>query len=206
MIFPDTDESRERAGKIVGAGGLIAFRTDTFYGLGVNPFDPSAVSRLKAVKGRDDNKPILLLIADQDQLQLLIENRSGVFELLARELWPGPLTLVGRASVKLPRDITAGTNTVGVRLPNQAEVRSLVRRCGGALTATSANPAGSEPARSANEVLSYFPTGLDLILDGGEVTATMPSTVVDATGNAPVIIREGATSRERIEELCGTDF
>lgn len=177
---------------------MIAFRTDTFYGLGVDPFNAVAVDRLKALKGREDNKPILLLISDLDQIERVIVERTAEFIELAEKFWPGPLTIIGRATVDLPEGITAGTGTVGVRLPADEKVRELVRQCGGVLTATSANPAGREPARSAKEVRSYFPSGIDFVVDDGEVTATEPSTVVDATTSPPRIIREGAIAAKLI--------
>jgi L-threonylcarbamoyladenylate synthase len=102
------------------------------------------------------------------------------------------LTIVGVAVPELPSEITAGTVTVGVRVPADSDVRDLVRACGGALTATSANPSGREPARSAQEVRDYFPKGIDLVIDSGEVTATEPSTVLDVTTTPPRVIRQGA--------------
>ena len=171
---------------------VIAFRTDTFYGLGADPFNSDAVARIRALKGREDDKPILLLIADVAQLDRLIVERTQEFDKIAARFWPGPLTIIGKAVPELPEEITAGTGTVGVRLPNDDVVRQLVRDCGGVLTATSANPAGHEPARSAEEVRSYFPEGIDLIIDGGQVTAIAASTVVDATTSPPRIVREGA--------------
>ena len=171
---------------------MIAFRTDTFYGLGADPFNRVAVSRIRAFKGREDGKPILLLIADRADVDRLIVDSSPGFQEIAAKFWPGPLTIIGRAVAELPEEITAGTGTVGVRLPADESVRDLVRECGGALTATSANPSGREPARSAEEVRTYFPEGIDLIIDGGQVTAIEPSTVVDATVTPPRIVREGA--------------
>lgn len=179
-------------GEIIKNGGVIAFRTDTFYGLGVDPFNSAAVARLRELKGREDDKPILLLISDLDQLDRFIVERSQQFNRIAEKFWPGPLTIIGKAVHELPQEITAGTGTVGVRLPNDDVVRKLVRECGGALTATSANPAGRGPARSAEEVHAYFPEGIDLIVDGGEVTVMEPSTVLDATTSPPRIVREGA--------------
>lgn len=178
---------------------MIAFRTDTFYGLGADPFHASAVARIRALKGREDDKPILLLISDLDQIERLIPERSADFMRLAAKFWPGPLTIVGKANTDLPEGITAGTGTVGVRLPADQSVRDLVCQCGRALTATSANPAGRDPARSAEEVRNYFPEGIDLIIDGGQVTAIEPSTVVDATVSPPRVIREGAIPAELID-------
>jgi L-threonylcarbamoyladenylate synthase len=193
--------STTKAAEAIARGCVIAFRTDTFYGIGADPFNAEAVARVRELKGREDNKPILLLISDVEQIERLIAERSAAFARAAEKLWPGPLTIIGRAVATLPLEITAGTGTVGVRLPADESVRELVRQCGGVLTATSANPSGREPGRSASEVTSYFPHGLDLIVDGGEVIATQPSTVLDATTSPPRIIREGAIPREAIEQL-----
>lgn len=171
---------------------MIAFRTDTFYGLGADPFNAAAVERIRELKGREGDKPILLLISDVNQIERLLTERSTEFTNLAEKFWPGPLTIVCKATTDLPEGITAGTGTVGVRLPADTRVRDLVRECGGTLTATSANPAGGDPARSAEDVKGYFPEGLDLIIDGGQVTAIEPSTVVDATTSPPRVVREGA--------------
>ena len=178
---------------------MIAFRTDTFYGLGADPFNEAAVERIRELKGREDDKPILLLISDLDQIDRLLTELSAEFTNLAEKFWPGPLTIVGKATTRLPEGITAGTGTVGVRLPADTGVRDLVRECGGALTATSANPAGRDPARSADDVREYFPGGIDLIIDGGQVTAIEPSTVVDATASPPRVVREGAIPARLID-------
>lgn len=185
-----------QAAKIISAGGVIAFRTDTFYGLGVDPLNAAAVARLRQVKGREENKPILLLLADVTVVERFIAERSADFDRIAKRFWPGPLTIVGHAVADLPPEITAGTGTVGVRVPDDAAVRDLVRECGGALTATSANPAGLPPARTVSAVHDYFGAAIDLVIDGGEVTATEPSTVLDATITPPRLIREGAVKIE----------
>jgi L-threonylcarbamoyladenylate synthase len=191
--------------EVISRGGVIAFRTDTFYGLGADPFNAAAVARIRELKGREEDKPILLLVSDEDQVAKLIVDRSETFARAAAAFWPGPLTIIGVAVAELPAAITAGSGTVGVRLPAAENVRTLVRECGGILTATSANPSGREAARSAQEVAKYFPgcpsRGLDLILDGGEVTVTEPSTVLDATTSPPRVVREGAIRRELIEQL-----
>ena len=188
----------QRAAQIVSAGGVIAFRTDTFYGLGADPFNVSAVSKIRELKGREENKPILLLLSEASVGDRFIADRSEAFEEVAQKFWPGPLTIVGVAVANLPPGITAGTGTVGVRVPADEAVRDLVRSCGGALTATSANPSGREPARSAKEVFDYFGARVDLIIDGGEVIATEPSTVVDVTTSPPRVIRKGAIPDDAI--------
>jgi L-threonylcarbamoyladenylate synthase len=201
MILANNLETRRHAAQIISEGGVIAFRTDTLYGLAVDPFNSLAVKRLKELKGRQESKPILLLISEIEIVNRLIPKTSRTFDVLAQQFWPGPLTLVGTGSTDLPNEITAGTNTVGVRFPNDSNVQELVRHCGGALTATSANPANSKPAETADEVEAYFKTGLEFVIDGGRVTTTQASTVVDTTTVPAVIIREGEVSRTMIENV-----
>src|SRR5438309_1339445 len=151
MLVLDSESSITQAADIISRGGVIAFRTDTFYGFGANPFDVGAVHRIKKLKGREDSKPILLVISDRDQVERFIEKPSKDFSRLAERFWPGPLTLIGTAQPAVPEEITAGTRTVGIRLPDDEDVRDLVRACGGALTATSANPSAQQPAKTAQE-------------------------------------------------------
>jgi L-threonylcarbamoyladenylate synthase len=204
MIWSDSETTRAEAARIISTGALIAFRTDTFYGLGADPLNAAAVGKIRELKGREEDKPILLLISDMDQLDRFVGEESGIFGLIAIGYWPAPLTLIGPARAELPTELTAGTNTIGVRLPDDENVRALVRACGGALTATSANVSDSPPAHTASEVENYFPEGIDLIIDGGRVTVTEPSTVVDLSGSEPRLVREGAVSREELERLLRT--
>lgn len=199
LIYPDSPEARERASRVVQGGGLIAFRTDTFYGVGADPFNPAALELINTLKGRD-GKPILVLAADAEDAERLLSERTRTFSVLAARLWPGALTLVAAARAEVPQLLTAGTGTVGVRLPDDAECRAIVRACGGLLTATSANPAGRPPARTAAEVAGYFPDGLGLVIGGGATRAELPSTVVDVTGPRPRLIREGVVTRAELEE------
>lgn len=200
MRSPDKETYQQAAG-IVAAGGVIAFRTDTFYGLGADPLDAEAVNKIWELKGREQGKPILLLISDLSQVERFVASRSSLFDESTRRYWPGPLTLVSNARKGLPEQLTAGTGTIGLRLPDDQRVRDLVRLCGGALTATSANPSGRSPARSAKEVSAYFPVGVDLIVDDGEVTSSEASTVLDVVGDQPRVIREGRLSRKDLSGL-----
>src|SRR5438874_13799564 len=109
MVLTQKEFSPERAAEVFSRGQIIAFRTDTFYGLGVDPFNREAVGRIKQLKGREDNKPILIVISDYDQLHRFVDNVSPAFELLAKRFWPGALTLIGRAKASVPKEITAGT-------------------------------------------------------------------------------------------------
>ncbi|MGH9942858.1 MAG: L-threonylcarbamoyladenylate synthase [Pyrinomonadaceae bacterium] len=198
IVLSDTVETRARAATLIAEGKVVAFLTDTFYGLGVDPFNPRAIGRLKAVKGREDNKPILVIVSDLSVAERLVAEKTEAFKSLVAAHWPGPLTLVARARAEVPPDLTAQTGTIGVRLPADEAVREFLRACGGALTATSANPAGLDPARTASEVSSYFSEGLALIVDGGATRAAQPSTVVDVCGEAARLIREGELSWEEL--------
>jgi len=200
VILKDNAETRTEAAKIIAAGGVIAFRTDTFYGLGADPFNSLAIGKIRLLKGREEAKPILLLISDESEVDRFIQ-QAEFFKLVARKHWPAPLTLIGASRPEVPAALTASTHSLGVRLPDDDNVRELVRACGGALTATSANVSGQPPARTAKEVENYFPSGLELIIDGGEVTATEASTVLDVSSPEPRLVREGAVSREELKEL-----
>lgn len=200
MILSYNAEAVAKAGELISSGGLIAFRTDTFYGLGADPFNVAAVRRIRELKGREENKPILLLISDDDQVSRFMAEQSIVFKAVANQFWPGPLTIVGRARDELPEELTAGSGTIGLRLPNDERVRALVRACGGALTATSANLSSSPEARTAKEVERYFETErIDLIIDGGDVSASKPSTVLDVSGSEYRVVREGAIPAKELE-------
>jgi L-threonylcarbamoyladenylate synthase len=199
MIVKDGEEARARAAQVISAGGVVAFRTDTFYGLGADPFNPDAVRRVNELKGRD-GKPILVVISDASEAERFIINRSKLFDAICARHWPGALTIVVDAKTGVPFELTAGSRTVGLRLPDDEEVRLLIRECGGALTATSANLAGTPPARTAEEVAHFFPAGIGLIVDGGTARGDKPSTVLDITCSPPRLIREGAITQSELAE------
>jgi len=209
VTISQTNQSLLRIAETIARGGIIAFRTDTLYGLGADPFNREAVRRIKQLKGREENKPILIVISDYDQLHRFIDGVSPAFELLAKHFWPGALTLIGTAHASVPEELTAGTKSLGVRLPDDDRVRAIVRSCGGALTATSANPSDAAPAGSAREVHNYFGEAIDLIIDDGEVESDLPSTVVDVSGAEPRLIREGVIAWAKLQDefrrLIATD-
>ncbi|HEX8774984.1 MAG TPA: L-threonylcarbamoyladenylate synthase [Pyrinomonadaceae bacterium] len=196
----DSPQTRQRAASLIRGGGVVAFLTDTFYGLGADPFNRSALRKLNELKGRDGGKPILIVLSDVAEAERFIKERSELFEEVSRRHWPGALTLVVKARDLVPEEITAGSATVGLRLPDDNSVRDFIRICGGALTATSANTAGAAPARTAAEVASYFPEELDLIVDSGASSGDKPSTVLDVSGATARMIREGAVSREELQK------
>jgi L-threonylcarbamoyladenylate synthase len=205
VIVSQTDEPVESISQTIAAGGVIAFRTDTFYGLGADPFNRRAVQRIKELKGREENKPILIVISDRDQVSRFITNPSPAFLRLAKEFWPGPLTLIGEANAAVPEEITAGTQTVGLRFPGDERVLLMVAACGGALTATSANPSGRMPGRIAQEVEEYFGATLDLIVDDGAARTDRPSTVVSVEGDHAVLVREGMITWVEVQRALNSD-
>src|SRR5256714_11181686 len=144
LIYPDSEEARERASKVVAAGGLVAFRTDTFYGLGADPSNREALEAINELKGRD-GKPILVLVSDPEVVERLIAHRTRAFDALAANNWPGALTLVVAAREDVPELLTAGTGTVGVRLPEDESAGPVVRACGGVPPATHGNAARQPP-------------------------------------------------------------
>lgn len=188
------------AGDEIRQGGLIAFPTDTYYGLGVNPFDQSAVSRLYEIKGRPVSKPILLLIDGIDRLNYLVRTISPLAEAVMECYWPGPLTLVFDALPILPDFLTAGTGTIGIRFPDAAIPNSLISEAGFPLTATSANRSGEPSPSDASDVIRMIGTDLDVILDGGGCQST-PSTLLDLTSDRPKILREGCISTETLVQF-----
>lgn len=186
----------------IDSSGLVALPTETFYGLGVDPFNERAVDRLYQVKRREDDKPVLVLIGDRAQLPLLTTEISPIATLLMETFWPGALTILFQAHPSLPRNLTAGTGLVGIRLSSCVPLTQLLKVVG-PVTGTSANRSGGVPARTAELVQRDFGSDVDLIIDAGETPGDPPSTVVDS--REPVrLVREGAVSRQMIQNVLQT--
>jgi len=190
---------------VVRGGGVVAFPTETFYGLGVLPFDERAVRRVFDLKGRSaTTRPVLVLVRSRADLEALVAEITPTAERLMEACWPGPLTLVFRASASVPALLTAETGTIGVRLSAHPEVRRLLEAVGGALTGTSANRSGRPPATSAEEVRRFLGADVDLILDGGPTPGGLPTTVLDATVTPARLIREGRVPRAALLSVVGS--
>lgn len=186
----------DEAARIVRCGGVLAIPTESFYALAASIWNEAGLRRVWSIKGRSEGKPILALIADRSQLAEFVIEITPTATLLMEHFWPGPLTLVMRASPSLSEALTAGTGTIGVRQPAYPELVRLLRYTG-PLTGTSANRSGQPPVRTAEEVQAIFGSELDLILNGGQTSGGMPSTLVDATG--PVrVLREGPVMRDQL--------
>jgi len=200
--LPDLPRLGPSIRSLIERGGLVALPTETFYGLGVNPFDESALHRLLQVKGRTDGKPILVLIGEAAQLPLLTPDLSRIGKLFVELFWPGALTILFPAHPSLPPNLTAGTGVVGVRLSPYLPVTELLKVIG-PITGTSANRSGAAPARTAAQVQLEFGPDVDLILDAGETPGGLPSTVIDS--REPVrLLREGAVPRQKIQNVLQT--
>ena len=181
-----------RCAKVIKAGGVIAYPTDTFYGLGVDPKNLRAVSRVFEIKGRRADQPILLLLHDRSEVTAWTSSVTPAAQRLMDRFWPGPLTLVFTARPDILPELTGGTGTIGLRVPGNELTRTLLGMAGNALTGTSANRSGSSSPRTVEEVMRELGDRVDLVLDGGMLTADRPSTVVDVTVEPPRIIRMGA--------------
>ncbi|MGQ0810569.1 MAG: L-threonylcarbamoyladenylate synthase [Nitrospiraceae bacterium] len=192
------DDVIHAATQVVADSGIIAFPTESFYGLGVNPMDAQAVARLCSIKSRPSGKPILVLIGDPGQLSSLISQIPPAARVLMEQLWPGPLTIIFPASNLLPGMLTGDTGTIGIRLTAHPLTAAVLRRVG-PLTGTSANRSGEPPGQTPEEVQAQLGSEIDLILDGGRSPGGVPSTVIDA--RSPVrFIREGRVSKHEIQE------
>lgn len=185
---------------LLRGGGIIAFPTDTAYGLGVDPFERRAVDRLFELKGRPETKPILLVI-DSMAMAESVSRPSDVFHGVAKKFWPGPLTIIIESRSHVPMNITAGTHTIGLRWPVAPFVSGLLKRFGKPITATSANRAGQLSAITAEEIRAQFNEGLDAIVDGGTLPARGGSTLLDITVDPPVVLREGPVTFESLHEF-----
>lgn len=193
-VNPD-DPRADRLSSAVGLlrnGEIVGLPTETFYGLAADAFNPEAARRINALKGKPEGSPILLLLSDADQVERITEEVPPTFHLMAQMFWPGPLSLVLRAAPGIPREVTAGSGTVAVRVPGLALPRHLAAQLGGPITGVSANLTGQPACRTAGEVCRVFPDGVSMILDGGPATGGKPSTVLDLTGSEPRLVREGA--------------
>jgi L-threonylcarbamoyladenylate synthase len=187
----------EEAAEVIRRGGLVGFPTDTLYGIAVDPFNPDAVRKVFALKGRHAGQALPLIAADTAQVEALVGPLSAVARALAAEFWPGPLTLLWPAPDSLAADVTAGTGRVGVRVPAHAIARALCARTGSPLTATSANLSGEPPSEDPDRVAASIGTGLDLLIAAGKTAGGPPSTIVDATELR--LVRAGAVPWERID-------
>lgn len=190
----------ERAVTLLRAGGLVAFPTETVYGLGADAGNEAAVRRIFRVKGRPDSHPLIVHTADPWSWT---SSPPPVATLLAERFWPGPLTMILARNARVPDAVTGGQDTVGIRVPAHPAALTMLRRFGGGVAAPSANRFGRVSPTTARHVRDDLGADVDFILDGGPCDVGVESTIVDLTGEEPVILRPGGVTREALEKVLG---
>ena len=190
----------QEAAQALREGRLIAFPTDTLYGLGANAMDPQAIEAVFSAKGRPQDKPLIVLARDLSMVEALVEGIDALARKLMNRFWPGPLTLILFSSPRLPPSLTADTQRLGVRIPDSVISQALLKAISFPLTAPSANRSGGRDPVNAQMVWEELVGKIELLLDGGPV-AGIPSTILDMTRHPPQILRQGAVSRHAISEL-----
>jgi L-threonylcarbamoyladenylate synthase len=193
----------DHAVAVLRRGGLVAFPTETVYGLGADATDPTAVQKIFAAKGRPSTNPLIVHVADVVIARRYVTVWRAVAEQLAGHFWPGPLTLVLPKSASICGEVTAGRSSVGIRVPNHPLALLLLRGFDGPVAAPSANRANHISPTSAEDVRAELGGGVDLILDGGPCTVGIESTVIDLSADRPCILRPGGVTRQQIESVIG---
>ena len=194
-------EAIQKAGKILKEGGLVAFPTETVYGLGGNALDPAASMKIYAAKGRPSDNPLIVHIADlKDLARITTEIPEGA-QILAKKYWPGPLTMILPKADVVPRETTGGL--VAVRFPSDRIAQELIKAAGGFVAAPSANTSGRPSPTMAEHVEEDLGDAIEMIIDGGQVGIGLESTIVDFTEDVPVVLRPGYISLEMLREVLG---
>jgi len=202
LVLPaDSQDAIAQAARLLTAGGLVAFPTDTVYGVGARPFDAGAVERLYVAKERPRDMAIPVLLASAADLPLVAREVPPAACRLARAFWPGALTLVLPRQPSLPAVLTAGGDSVAARVPDHPAARALIAAIGGALAATSANLSGQPSPATAEGVIAQLGGRVDLILDGGPCPGGVPSTVLDLTSDPPRVLRAGPVTEAALRTI-----
>ncbi len=192
-----------KAGQIIRQGGLVAFPTETVYGLGANGLDETASAKIYAAKGRPSDNPLIVHIARFSDLERIAEQIPDSARKLADAFWPGPLTMIFRKSPEVPYGTTGGLDTVAVRMPDHPIALALIEAGGGYIAAPSANTSGRPSPTRAAHVAEDLQGKIDMILDGGDVGIGLESTIVDLTEEKPVILRPGYINQKMLENVIG---
>lgn len=193
----------QEAGQIIKNGGLVAFPTETVYGLGGDALNSESSRKIYAAKGRPSDNPLIVHIADIEDLAFIAKDISDISVTLAEYFWPGPLTMVFNATDSVPRETTGGLSTVAVRMPSNKIALAFIRAAGGFVAAPSANTSGRPSPTKAAHVKEDLGDKIDLILEGGASVLGLESTIVDMTGDVPVILRPGFITKNDLERTLG---
>lgn len=197
---PDPEEIR-KAATIIRQGGLVAFPTETVYGLGANALDEEAVAKIFNIKKRPTSDPIIVHISEMSQLETVIKNVPPLVHRLADKFWPGPLTLIMPRNDRIPANVSAGLPTVAVRMPSHPVSVALIRESGVPIAAPSANIFSRPSSTKAQHIVNDFSDSVDMIIDGGDSTIGVESTVLDLTSDPPVLLRPGGTPLEELRKV-----
>lgn len=197
------DEELEEACRILQKGGLVAFPTETVYGLGGDAMHPEASAKIYAAKGRPSDNPLIVHIADMDALEDIAQSVPEAAVKLADHFWPGPLTMIFPKKEAVPKSTTGGLETVAVRMPSHPVARALIRESGVYIAAPSANTSGRPSPTKAEHVKEDLDGRIDMILDGGTVGIGLESTIVDLSTGVPTILRPGYITGEMLEDVLG---
>ncbi len=197
------EEQIRRAGDILKAGGLVAFPTETVYGLGGDALNPDSSKKIYAAKGRPSDNPLIVHICRWEDIYRIAEPVTEEAERLAEAFWPGPLTMILQKKDTVPKETTGGLDTVAIRFPSHPVARRLIEAAGGFVAAPSANASGRPSPTMAEYVAEDMNGRIDMILDGGAVGIGLESTIVDVSGPEPIILRPGYVTQEMLEKVLG---
>jgi L-threonylcarbamoyladenylate synthase len=193
----------QEAGKILREGGLVAFPTETVYGIGANALDEEAIKKIYLAKGRPSDNPLIMHISDLNTLDKYVNDINEKSKQLIAQFWPGPLTLIFHKKNSVPDIITGGLETVAVRMPKHPIAYDIIRSAGVPIAAPSANISGKPSPTRGRHVIEDLDGRVDMIIDGGKATHGLESTVLDMTGTIPSILRPGSVTRSMIESVIG---
>lgn len=199
---PDEKLLKE-AGEIIKNGGLVAFPTETVYGLGGNALDPEAAKKIYAAKGRPSDNPLIIHIASWNDLEKIAAEVPAEAKMLAERFWPGPLTMILKKRDIVPMEVTGGLDTVAVRFPSHEVAQGFILAAGGFVAAPSANLSGRPSPTKASHVVEDLGGRIDMIIDGGESDIGLESSIVDFTADEPTVLRPGYVTAEQIRALTG---
>lgn len=202
-LLSDSNEDIEIAAEILKSGGLVAFPTETVYGLGGDALMPEASKKIYAAKGRPSDNPLIVHIADIASVDDLVEEVPEKAKLLMEAFWPGPLTIILNKKEAVPKETTGGLNTVAIRMPSHPAAMELIRKSGVYIAAPSANTSGRPSPTMAEHVADDLSGRIEAIIDGGPVGIGIESTIVDMTGEIPTILRPGYITKRMLEGIVG---
>lgn len=201
--IPQDEEGIARGGRILREGGLVAFPTETVYGLGGDALNPQASMKIYGAKGRPSDNPLIVHIADMEDLEKIVTHIPKAAKILAENFWPGPLTMILPKGERIPFETTGGLNSVAVRMPDNDTALRLIRAGGGFVAAPSANTSGRPSPTTAGHVAEDLGERIDMIVDGGPVGIGIESTIVDLTESIPTILRPGYISLQDLRAVLG---